>query len=73
MSSGDQTASSRDELVELQLRNGRLEYAVKELEMLTQIASAVSSNESVQATIEFVVRQCVKRLNVDQGDIRLFE
>ena len=73
MDSAKKTATERDQVVVLQQRNSRLEHAVEELEMLTQIASAVSSNESVQSTIQFIVRQCVKRLDVDQGDIRLFE
>ncbi len=73
MDSGKHTATEHGELAALQQRNRRLESAVEELEMLTQIASAVSSNESVRSTIEFVVRQCVKRLRVEQGDIRLFE
>ena len=73
MDSAKKTATEHDQLAVLQQRNSRLEHAVEELEMLTQIASAVSSSESVQSTIQFIVRQCVKRLNVDQGDIRLFE
>lgn len=51
----------------------RLKLAIKELSVLNDIATAVSSTHDLQQVIELIVRECVNHLNVEQGAIMLLD
>lgn len=51
----------------------KLKLAVKELSVLNDIATAVSTTHDLQQVIELIVRECVKHLNVEQGAIMLLD
>ena len=58
-----------DERVELD----KLRSAVKELSVLNDIASAVSSARELDQVIGLIVHECVKHLNVEQGAVMLLD
>lgn len=51
----------------------KLKLAVKELSVLNDIATAVSTTHDLQQVIELIVRECVKHLKVEQGAIMLLD
>jgi sigma-B regulation protein RsbU (phosphoserine phosphatase) len=58
-----------DERIELD----KLRSAVKELSVLNDIASAVSSARELDQVIGLIVHECVKHLNVEQGAVMLLD
>jgi Nif-specific regulatory protein len=68
----NQTAAD-ERLARLEQQNQSLQRSVRELSVLTQIAAASSSNESLDATIELIVHKCIESLDVQQGDIHLYQ
>ena len=58
-----------NDLTEIQ----KLKLAVKELSVLNDIATAVSSTHDLDQVIELIVHECVNHLNVEQGAIMLLD
>jgi serine phosphatase RsbU (regulator of sigma subunit) len=61
------------EYLKLQEENFRLKNAVEELSILNDIATAITSTQSLEKVIELMVRRCIKHLNVEQGAVMLLE
>ncbi len=57
-----------DQLLE---ENNRLRAAVEELSILNDIATAISSTQSLEKVVELIVHKCVKHLRVEQGAVML--
>lgn len=51
----------------------KLKLAVKELSILNDIATAVSTAHDLNQVIELIVHECVNHLNVEQGAIMLLD
>ncbi len=51
----------------------KLKLAVKELSVLNDIATAVSTTNDLKQVIELIVHECVNHLNVEQGAIMLLD
>ena len=57
----------------LQEENRRLRAAVEELSILNDIATAITSTQSLEQIIELIVKKCVKYLKVEQGAVMLLD
>ncbi len=57
----------------LEEENRRLRAAVEELSILNDIATAITSTQSIEQIIELVVKKCVKYLKVEQGAVMLLD
>ena len=57
-----------DHLIE---ENNRLRAAVEELSILNDIATAISSTQSLEKIVDLIVHKCVKYLRVEQGAVML--
>ena len=57
-----------DQLIE---ENTRLRAAVAELSILNDIATAISSTQSLEKIVDLIVHKCVKHLRVEQGAVML--
>lgn len=57
-----------DQLME---ENRRLRAAVEELSILNDIATAISSTQSLEKIVDLIVHKCVKHLRVEQGAVML--
>lgn len=53
--------------------NSRLKTAVAELSILNDIATAITSTQTLDKVIELIVQRCIKHLNVSQGAVMLLE
>ncbi|MEE8340659.1 MAG: GAF domain-containing SpoIIE family protein phosphatase [Candidatus Neomarinimicrobiota bacterium] len=51
----------------------KLKLAVKELSVLNDIATAVSTTHDLDQVVELIVHECVNHLNVEQGAIMLLD
>ncbi|NHZ87048.1 MAG: SpoIIE family protein phosphatase [Planctomycetia bacterium] len=51
----------------------KLRLAVKELSVLNDIATAVSTTHDLNQVIELIIHECVNHLNVEQGAIMLLD
>lgn len=51
--------------------NRRLKIAIDELAALNDIATAITSNQSVESVIDLIVRKCIKHLKVQQAVVML--
>ncbi|MEE8479160.1 MAG: hypothetical protein V3S42_04040, partial [Candidatus Neomarinimicrobiota bacterium] len=51
----------------------KLKLAVKELSVLNDIATAVSTTNDLNQVIELIVHECVNHMNVEQGAIMLLD
>ena len=51
----------------------KLKLAVKELSVLNDISTAVSTTNDLTQVIELIIRECVAHLNVEQGAIMLLD
>ena len=51
--------------------NRRLKIAIDELSALNDIATAITSNQSVESVIDLIVRKCIKHLKVQQAVVML--
>jgi sigma-B regulation protein RsbU (phosphoserine phosphatase) len=60
-----------EKLTALQKENKRLETAINELSVLNDVATAISSTQSVESVIEQIVLRCIKHLKVEQGTVQL--
>lgn len=57
----------------LEKENLRLKTAVEELSILNDIATAITSTQSLEKVIELMVQRCIKHLKVSQGAVMLLE
>lgn len=57
----------------LQEENKRLRRAVEELSVLNEIATAITSVQSLEQIVDLIVRKCVKNLKVEQGVVMLLD
>src|SRR4030066_1025065 len=64
---------SRKEEEQLNKENLRLKSAVEELSILNDIATAVSSTQSLDQITNLIVKKCVKHLKAEQGTISLVD
>ncbi|MBT8380873.1 MAG: SpoIIE family protein phosphatase [Ignavibacteriaceae bacterium] len=64
---------SEKEHIKLQEENLRLKSAVEELSILNDIATAITSTQSLEKIIELIVNRCIKHLRVEQGAVMLLE
>ncbi len=62
-----------DLLNKLTEENKRLKIAIDELAALNDIATAITSNQSVEDVIELIVKKCIKHLNVQQAVVMLLD
>ena len=62
-----------DQLNKLSEENKRLKIAIDELAALNDIATAITSNQSVEDVIELIVKKCIKHLNVQQAVVMLLD
>ena len=53
--------------------NKRLRLAIEELSVLNDIATAITSTQSLEQIVELIVQKCVKHLKVDQGAVMLLD
>ncbi|MAL19276.1 MAG: hypothetical protein CL670_03810 [Balneola sp.] len=60
-----------DEFQKLTDENQKLKLAVNELSILNNIASSISSTQSVEEIIDMIVLKCVKHLHVEEGTVSL--
>lgn len=51
--------------------NRRLKIAIEELSALNDIATAITSNQSVEDVVDLIVRKCIKHLKVQQAVVML--
>jgi phosphoserine phosphatase RsbU/P len=57
----------------LEEENRRLKIAIDELSALNDVATAISSNQSVEDVIDLIVRKCIKHLKVQQAVVMLLD
>ncbi len=53
--------------------NRRLKIAIDELAALNDVATAITSNQSVEDVIDLIVRKCIKHLKVQQAVVMLLD
>ncbi len=53
--------------------NRRLKLAVEELSILNDIATAITSTQSLEQIVDLIVQKCVKHLKVEQGVVTLLD
>jgi sigma-B regulation protein RsbU (phosphoserine phosphatase) len=57
----------------LEEENQRLRLAVEELSVLNDIATAITSTQSLQQIVDLIIQKCVKHLKVEQGAVMLLD
>jgi len=57
----------------LQEENFRLKAAVEELAILNDIATAITSTQSLEKIVALIVQRCIKHLKVEQGVVMLLD
>jgi len=62
-----------DQLSKLVEENRRLKIAIEELSALNDVATAITSNQSVEEVIDLIVRKCIKHLKVQQAVVMLLD
>ncbi len=53
--------------------NKRLRIAIEELSVLNDIATAISSTQSLTEVVNLIIQKCVKHLKVEQGAVMLLD
>ncbi|RPI75471.1 MAG: GAF domain-containing protein, partial [Ignavibacteriales bacterium] len=53
--------------------NKRLRAAVEELSALNEIATAITSTQTLEQIVDLIVRKCVKHIKVEQGAVMLLD
>jgi len=66
----DEYTKQENKLLE---ENRKLKTAVGELSALNEIATAITSTQSLEQIVDLIVRKCVKHLNVEQGAVMLLD
>lgn len=59
--------------IKLQEENLRLKIAVEELAILNDIATTITSAQSLEKIVEQMVQRCIKHLKVEQGVVMLLD
>jgi len=67
---GEETSKQVERLTE---ENKRLRLAVEELSILNDIATAITSTQSLEQIVELIVQKCVKHLKVEQGAVMILD
>ena len=57
----------------LKEENSRLKAAVEELAILNDIATAITSTQSLEKIVALIVQRCIKHLKVEQGVVMLLD
>ncbi len=57
----------------LQAENRQLQLAINELKILNDVATTISSVQSVDEIIDQIVMKCIKHIGVEEGTINLLE
>ena len=65
--------ATNQQLKRLTEENKRLRLAVEELSILNDIATAITSTQSLEQIVELIVQKCVKHLKVEQGAVMLLD
>ncbi|MBN1997217.1 SpoIIE family protein phosphatase [candidate division KSB1 bacterium] len=63
--------TDKPSLEQLEKENRRLHRAVEELAILNEIATAISSTQSLEAIIDKIVQKCIQHLHVQQAVVNL--
>lgn len=58
---------------QLKKENKNLQLAINELKILNDVATAISSVQSVEEIIDQIVLKCIKHLGVEEGTVSLLE
>ena len=66
-------AAEKIELTRALEENRRLRIAIDELSALNDIATAITSNQSLEDVIDLIVRKCIKHLKVQQAVVMLLD
>ncbi len=61
------------EQTKLQEENSRLKAAIEELAILNDIATAITSTQSLEKIVALIVQRCIKHLKVEQGVVMLLD
>lgn len=61
------------DITHLSKENEQLQIAVNELKVLNDIATTISSIQSVDKIIDQIILKCIKHLKVDEGTVSLLE
>ena len=64
---------SENTVNELLEENNRLRVTIEELSILNEIATAVSSSQSLQEIESLIIKKCLKYLSAEEGVIMLLE
>jgi sigma-B regulation protein RsbU (phosphoserine phosphatase) len=64
---------TNQQLDRLEKENERLRLAIEELSILNDIATAITSTQSLEQIVELIVQKCVKHLKVEQGAVMLLD
>lgn len=59
------------EFVELQEKNRKLQLTISELSILNEIATAISSTQSLNEIQTLIIKKCIKHLNAVEGVVML--
>ena len=65
------TTSGKDQ--SLREENQKLKIAVEELAILNDIATAITSTQSLEKIVALIVQRCIKHLKVEQGVVMLLD
>ena len=65
------TTSGEDQ--SLREENQKLKIAVEELAILNDIATAITSTQSLEKIVDLIVQRCIKHLKVEQGVVMLLD
>ena len=60
-------------ITQLEKENKRLRIAVEELSTLNEIATTISSTNTLDKIVETIVQKCIKHLKVEQGAVMLLQ
>ena len=61
------------QITRLQDENHKLRIAVEELSVLNEIATAITSTQTIEKIVDLIVRKCVKHIKVEQGVVMLLD
>ena len=61
------------QITRLQDENQKLRIAVEELSVLNEIATAITSTQTIEKIVDLIVRKCVKHIKVEQGVVMLLD
>ena len=66
---------TKESIIQNQLieENKRLRAAVEELSALNEIATAITSTQTLEQIVDLIVRKCVKHIKVEQGAVMLLD